>query len=101
MPRLRLLLLGLVLACVAQAAPYLPPGTKPDPFVAYPGPSLALTGATLIDGSGAPPQRGMTVLIQGQRIQALGPDGQVKIPEGTQQLSLAGKTPAARLRDAA
>ena len=92
MPRLRLLLMGLVLASVAQAAPYLAPGTKPDPFLAYPGPSIALTSATLIDGTGAAPQQGMTVLIQGQRIQAVGKDGTVKIPDGAQQVSLAGKT---------
>jgi hypothetical protein len=92
MTRLRLLLIGLCMACVAQAAPYLAPGTKPDPFVAYSGPSIALTGATLIDGTGAPPKTGMTVLIQGQRIQAVGKDGEVKIPEGAQQVSLAGKT---------
>ena len=92
MRRLRLLLLGLSFACVAQAASYLPPGTQPGAFVAYPGPSLALTGATLIDGTGAPAQHGMTVIIQGQRIQAVGQDGAVKIPEGAQQLSLAGKT---------
>jgi len=90
--RLRLLLIGLVLASMAQAAPYLAPGTKPDPFVAYAGPSLALTGATLIDGTGAAPQPGMTVLIQGQRIQAVGKDGTLKIPQGAQQIPLAGKT---------
>jgi enamidase len=92
MPRLRLLLIGLCLACVVQAAPYLPPGTKADPFLAYPGPALALTGATLIDGTGSPPRPGMTVLIQGQRIQTVGKDGEVKIPDGVQQISLAGKT---------
>src|SRR5690348_3121683 len=92
MPRLRLLLIGLCVACMAQAASYLAPGTKPDPFVAYAGPSIALTGATLIDGTGAAPQPGMTVLIQGQRIQAVGKDGTVKIPDDAQQVSLAGKT---------
>jgi enamidase len=92
MPRLRLLLIGLGAACVAQATPYQAPGTKPDPFLAYAGPTIALTSATLIDGTGSPAQHGMTVLIQGQRIQAVGPDGQVKLPGGVQQVSLAGKT---------
>ena len=53
----------------------MPPGAKPNPFMAYPGPVLALTGTTLLVGSGAPAQRGMTVLIQSQRIQAVGKDG--------------------------
>jgi imidazolonepropionase-like amidohydrolase len=92
MPRLRLLLIGLGLAGMAQAASYLPPGTKADPFVAYSDPSLALTDATLIDGTGTAPQPGMTVLIQGQRIQAVGKDGAVKLPDGVQKVSLAGKT---------
>jgi len=91
-PRIRILLLLACIACVAQAAPYLAPGTKPDPFLAYQAPLLALTGATLIDGTGAAPQRGMTVLIKGQRIQALGPDGQVALPEGAVKVDLAGKT---------
>ncbi len=92
MARIRILLLLACIACVAQAAPYLPPGGKPDPFLAYQAPLLALTGATLLDGTGTPAQRGMTVLIKGQRIQALGPDGQVALPEGTVKVDLTGKT---------
>lgn len=92
MPRIPLLLLSFLLAGSLQAASYMPPGTAPDSFVAYHAPVLALTGATLLDGTGAAPQKGMTVIIEGERIKAVGPDGQVKIPEGAQQLSLAGKT---------
>jgi len=87
-----LALLGLVLAAGAWAAAYMPPGTKPDPFVAYKGPLIALTGATVIDGTGSAPRSGMTLLIKDGRIAALGPDGQVAIPAGAQQLALAGKT---------
>jgi len=91
--RLRILLIGLLLACAARAASYLPPGTKPGDFVAYKADApLALTGATLIDGTGAAPKRGMTLLLDHGRIQALGPDGQVSIPAGTRQVDLAGKT---------
>lgn len=91
--RLRFLLLGLVLACTARAVSYLPPGTKAGDFVAYKGDApLALTGATLIDGTGAAPRSGMTLLLDHGRIQALGPDGQVPIPAGAQKLDLAGKT---------
>ena len=90
--RVRLLLLGLIFACVAEAAPYQPPGTAPDAFVAYKGPLLALTGATLIDGTGAAPAHGMTLLIKDGHIAALGADGSVALPAGTQQIPLAGKT---------
>ena len=41
--------------------------------------TLALTNGTLIDGRGEP-QTGMTMLIEGERITALGPRGQVQIP---------------------
>ena len=92
MLRTRLLLLSLLAASSLQAAPYAAPGTAPDPFVAYHAPVLALTGATLIDGSGAAPQKGVTVLVEGERIKAVGPDGQVTIPVGATQLALAGKT---------
>ena len=87
-----LTLLALAFVCAAQAAPYQPPGTQPDAFVAYKGPLLALTGVTLIDGSGAPATRGMTLLIKEGRIAALGTDGSVALPAGTQQIPLAGKT---------
>jgi imidazolonepropionase-like amidohydrolase len=90
--RMRLSLLGLVFVCAAQAAPYQPPGTLPDAFVAYKGSPLALTGVTLIDGTGAAPAHGMTLLIKDGRIAALGADGSVTLPAGTQQISLAGKT---------
>ncbi|HSC47991.1 MAG TPA: amidohydrolase family protein [Gammaproteobacteria bacterium] len=85
-------LLGLLLAAGAWAAAYLPPGTKPDPFIAYQGPLIALTGATVIDGTGAAPRPGMTFVIKDGRIAALGPDGQVTIPAGAKQVALAGKT---------
>ena len=90
--RPRLMLLAFLFAGTAGAASYMPPGTAPDAFVAYKAPLLALTGATLIDGTGNAPQKGMTVLIKDGRIAALGADGSVTLPEGTQQISLAGKT---------
>ncbi|MFI4921476.1 MAG: amidohydrolase family protein [Gammaproteobacteria bacterium] len=90
--RMRLMLLCILFSCAAGAASYMPPGTQADAFVAYKGPLLALTGVTVIDGTGAPPQRGMTILIRDGHIAALGADGSVSLPAGTQQLALTGKT---------
>ena len=87
-----LLLSCSLLTAGAWAASYLPPGTKPDPYLAYSAPVIALTGATLIDGTGAAPRSGMTLVMKDKRIVALGKDGQVTIPEGAQQVTLAGKT---------
>jgi imidazolonepropionase-like amidohydrolase len=54
-------------------------------------PSIALIGATLIDGSGAPPVRDAVVVLRGDRIAAVGPRDKVSIPAGAQRLELAGK----------
>ncbi len=51
---------------------------------------IAITGATLIDGSGRDPVRNATVLVQGDRIAAVGPS--VAIPKGAQVLDAAGRT---------
>ena len=43
--------------------------------------ALALTHATVIDGTGAPPRPGMTVVMRGGVIVAIHPDGAVAIPD--------------------
>lgn len=58
--------------------------TRPSPQ------RFALVGAAVIDGTGAPPRAGWTILIEGDRIADVGPD--VKVPEGTQVIDLKGKT---------
>ena len=52
---------------------------------------LAITGATLIDGTGSPSVRDAVVLIEGDRIIAAGPRDKVKIPSGTTRLDAQGK----------
>jgi imidazolonepropionase-like amidohydrolase len=54
--------------------------------------AVALTGVTLIDGTGEPARTGQTVVIQGSRIGAVGPDGQVDIPDGAEVMDLSGHT---------
>lgn len=51
--------------------------------------TLALTNGTLIDGRGEP-QTGMTMLIEGERITALGPTGQVQIPRDAMVIDAQG-----------
>lgn len=51
--------------------------------------SIALTNATLIDGSGAPAQRGITIVMDAGRIQEIGPSASV--PSGATVIDLAGK----------
>jgi imidazolonepropionase-like amidohydrolase len=54
------------------------------------GGTLALTGARVIDGTGAPPLEGATIVISDGRIQAVGTN--VAIPAGATRVDMAGKT---------
>jgi hypothetical protein len=54
--------------------------------------TLALVGATLIDGTGASALDDSSVVIQGGRIVSAGPRGKVKLPKEAQIVDLAGKT---------
>jgi imidazolonepropionase-like amidohydrolase len=49
------------------------------------------TGATLIDGTGGPPVAEAVVVVEGDRIQAAGPVGQVEVPAGAEAIDVAGK----------
>jgi imidazolonepropionase-like amidohydrolase len=75
-PGLLILLAGLALAAQPTAAG---------------GGSLALVGATLIDGSRAAPVGNATLVIADGRIQAAGPGSETPIPEGAERMALAGK----------
>ncbi|MEO6119981.1 MAG: amidohydrolase family protein [Terriglobales bacterium] len=50
----------------------------------------ALVGGTLIDGNGSKPLRNSIVLIEGERIKAIGQVGSFKIPPGTEIISTEG-----------
>ena len=52
----------------------------------------ALVGATLIDGAGGPPLPDAAVLLDGERIAAVGPRGAVAIPPQAEVIDLAGLT---------
>ena len=50
----------------------------------------ALVGGTLIDGFGGPPIRNSVVLIDGERITAVGRLGHLAVPEGAERISTEG-----------
>jgi imidazolonepropionase-like amidohydrolase len=50
----------------------------------------ALVGGTLIDGYGGKPLQNSVILIEGDRIAAVGQIGQLKIPEGAEVISTEG-----------
>jgi imidazolonepropionase-like amidohydrolase len=52
---------------------------------------VALTGARVIDGTGAAPIDSATLLIENGRIAAVGPASAVSIPESAARVALTGK----------
>jgi imidazolonepropionase-like amidohydrolase len=75
----KIVLAGLVLAALAAAG---------QNAVA---PPLAITNVNIVDATGAPIKRGMTVIVQGGRIESIGKNGKVKIPAGARTLDSNGK----------
>jgi imidazolonepropionase-like amidohydrolase len=75
------------LMCVAALAAACSPAATPSSGV-----TLALTHGTLIDGTGAAPVPDATVLIAGDRIDAVGPAASTSIPAGTRTIDLHGAT---------
>jgi imidazolonepropionase-like amidohydrolase len=53
---------------------------------------VALVGATLIDGTGAPPVPRATVIISNGRIVAAGPGRNIALSEGMERIDVSGKT---------
>src|SRR5712692_387108 len=51
-----------------------------------------LKNVDLIDGSGAAPKRGVSILISGGRIRDIRPADQLKAPSGANVVDLSGKT---------
>ena len=74
-PALLLALLSLLLSACS----------KPHPA------TIAITHATVIDATGAPPKSNSTVLIDGEKISAIGPDSSLQIPSGARVIDATGK----------
>jgi imidazolonepropionase-like amidohydrolase len=61
-------------------------------FVSVSAPVVALTNVRVVDGTGAAPVEGRTVLIRDGRIAEVGATGRVRIPEGAEVMDLRGHT---------
>ncbi len=84
--------LCLLLAALPLDAQQPEPGSAVERYVSVAGPAIAVTGVTLIDGTGAPARAGQTVVISGNTIQAVGDDGSVPIPPEAEVLDGTGHT---------
>lgn len=67
---------------------------RPDvvPFVSVNAPVVALTHVRLVDGTGAPVRVDQTVIVNGARIQSMGPSATTAIPAGAEVLDLSNHT---------
>lgn len=61
-------------------------------FVSVDAPVVALTGVTVIDGTGAAPARNRTIVLRDGRIAAVGAAGEVEVPPDAEVMELAGHT---------
>jgi imidazolonepropionase-like amidohydrolase len=61
-------------------------------YAADANPITVLKGARIIDGTGNPPIEKGTVVIQGNRITAVGPADKVKTPKGARVVDVTGRT---------
>jgi hypothetical protein len=53
---------------------------------------LVIQGGTLIDATGRPPLQDVVIVIEGERIKAVGKRGDVAIPKGSRIIDVKGKT---------
>ncbi len=85
---------GPLSAARASATAPRPDSLSPEVlrFVQVQDSLVAVTGVVLIDGTGAPAREGITVLVRGDRIAAVGLDGGVEIPAGARRIDGAGRT---------
>lgn len=75
--------------CRASVLVVVMAGSESGPAVAQT--AIAITGATVIDGTARPPVTRSTILIRDGRVAAVGPDGSLTIPADASRMNAAGK----------
>src|SRR5687768_5894821 len=75
----------------AQSAAELSPQVR-ERYVEVAEPVVALVGLRVVDGTGAAPRDGQTIVIRDGRIEAVGPSASVRVPADARRIELAGHT---------
>jgi imidazolonepropionase-like amidohydrolase len=86
------LLIGLGLALSAAGVANAQTTSKTSAFVTVAEPVVVLTNATVIDGTGAPPAPGRTIVVRDGKIAEVGPSASVQTPAGARVIDLSGQT---------
>ena len=81
---LRLLVIAFALATALTAC-------TADPLALDGADTITIAGATLIDGTGAPPVEDAVVIVRGDRIERAGSRQDVPVPEGGEVIDASGK----------
>ena len=68
------------------------PNPGPRQFISVPDSVVALTNVRVIDGTGAPPRIGQTIVLKGGTIQSVGDAASARIPAGARTIDLSGRT---------
>lgn len=86
-------LIALLVAPVLLTAQAVPtPSKDVQQYVVVSEPAVALTNVRVVDGTGAPPREGQTVVIQNGTIASVGASAAAKLPAGARVIDLAGHT---------
>ena len=80
----RKFLIACVLCFMALALPFTSHAQKATPLV--------IQGGTLIDGTGRPPLENAVIVIEGERIKAVGRRGEVAVPGNARVVDVKGRT---------
>jgi imidazolonepropionase-like amidohydrolase len=83
---------SLVCAALVSSGAFQNPQTEAANAVSQPRKIKALAGGTLIDGNGGQPLRNSVIIIEGERIKAVGQVGALPIPEDAELISTEGMT---------
>ena len=78
------------IALAAQSIATLSPDVRQ--YVTVAEPTVALTNVTVVDGTGAAPLEGRTIVIQNGRISSVSATAEAKIPAGARTIDLSGHT---------
>lgn len=89
----KFLSLALLFAPLAVEASMRPePGEAVREYIAHDEDVIALVGASVIDGSGAPLRRDQTVILREGLIESVSPAASASVPADAKEISMQGKT---------
>jgi amidohydrolase family protein len=91
MNRISVLVVPLLVLCAAAFANSLPANPSSSPQLPPKDKMVVYSGASVIDGTGNPLRPDMAILVRGERIEAVLPVDQLKVPAGAEVVNVTGQ----------